>query len=376
MPYTRISGSDNGREAIKYARGIDGKGHNNNSKRNLYIDSVGMLPDDVMPFEDQMQVYWNKASRKNKNQVRRIITSYSKKELDSEDPRSALIAAQIARRHIQEYYPDRQAAIFIQADGKGGMLHVHTLVNNVSMTECKGCSDEQTKFYYVAKTVDAVAKQYINLEMDYNEKVDQSGKKMKTPKEVVKQNERRQREENEAALTRGEATPNYIWKDDLKDRIRLAMSEAASREDFLKQLTAHGVEGEYRTGEHASKKAGEYIIYELVDTTGFTGKIPKNLKSKSYKIGTDFDLEMLDRKIAEHTTGIPARQPGQKTEPKPPAGSEADRKRWEHAEVFAKWCADNGMLYFDDSYNIDFDKWDKAEIMFKEYLHHVIRQII
>ena len=45
------------------------------------------------------------------------------------------------------------------------------------------------------------------------------------------------------------------------------MSEATSRDDYLKRLTAHGVEGEYRT----SKKQGDYIIYELADTAGFSG---------------------------------------------------------------------------------------------------------
>ena len=63
----------------------------------------------------------------------------------------------------------------------------------------------------------------------------------------------------------------YLWRDDLKNRVREAMEEATDREDFLKRLTAHGVEGEYRT----SKKQGDYIIYELTDLSGFEGELPK-----------------------------------------------------------------------------------------------------
>ena len=45
-----------------------------------------MLPPEVMGYADQMDMYWRRASSRNKTQVRRIITSYSKDELDPEKP--------------------------------------------------------------------------------------------------------------------------------------------------------------------------------------------------------------------------------------------------------------------------------------------------
>lgn len=295
MPYTRITPSRNGREAIQYALGNEeNKGHNGNEVRNLAVGTVGMLPEEVMPYADQMQVYWNKASSRNKNQVRRIITSFSKEELDPADPKSAEIALAMLQEHARTYYPGRQVLICIQADGVGGCLHGHEIVNNVSMIDGKGCTDEQTKFHYVAKTIDEVAKKYIDLSMDYKEKFDEATKKAIIPKDRVTQNERRQRDENREAVANGKEAPNYIWKDDLKDRVLQAMEEATSKEDFLKRLTAHGVEGEYRT----SKKQGDYIIYELIDTTGFgDGKVLSNLKSKSYKLGSNYGLEALEQQI-------------------------------------------------------------------------------
>lgn len=288
MPYTRITASKNGREAIEYA--LNGKGHDGSDARNVYVTAVGMYGDN---YAEQMQAFWKKASRKNLNQVRRIIISFSKEELDPNDPKSALIAAEIAREEVENHYKDRQALICIQNDGVGGCLHAHCIVSNVSMTDFKGCTDEQTKFHYVAQTVDDIAKKYINLSMDYDDKFDRQTGKMIVPKDVVQQNERRMRDENNAAVAKGEDAPNYIWKDDLKNRICAAMNEATSRDDYLKRLTAHGVEAEYKY----SRKQGDYILYELTDTTGFTGKIPQNLKSKSYKLGTNYGIETLDAVI-------------------------------------------------------------------------------
>ena len=105
MPYTRISPTKYGREAIFYAKGGDHqKGHNDNIERNLLVGSVGMLPDSVISFEDQMQPYWNLASSRNKTQIQRIIGSFSERELDPNDPNSPLKAMAIAQEYFKEEY--------------------------------------------------------------------------------------------------------------------------------------------------------------------------------------------------------------------------------------------------------------------------------
>lgn len=311
MPYTRITPSRNGREAIDYALGgVDAKGHNGNKERNLLVGSVNMLPPEVMGYADQMDIYWRKASFRNLTQVRRIITSYSKDEIDPNDPNAAEIVLAIHQEHARTAYPGRQVLICVQADGKGGYIHVHEIVNNVSMVDQKGCTTEQTKFHYVAKTVDNIAKKYIKLSMDYEGKYNEKTHTAKIPADNVTQNERRMRDANQIAAQDGKEPPHYIWKDDLKNRILAAMSEATSREDYLKRLTAHGVEGEYRT----SKKHGDYIIYELTDTIGFDGgKIPGNLKSKSYKLGSDYGLDTLDKMIQAQAKETPPNPPAAQT---------------------------------------------------------------
>lgn len=284
--FTRITPSKNGRESLQYARGGEnGKGHNNKEHRNLLVGGVNLLPDSEMSYEDQMEVFWKKAKPNHKIQVRRIIGSFSKKELDPEDPNSKYKAMEMATEFAEKFYPDRQAAIFIQDDGKGECIHFHLIVNDCAMTDNKGCSSDQQKYWYVEKNFDELAKSYI--ELDAGEPA----------KDKVTQAERRKRKENQKAIEAGEPEKEeYLWRDDMKSRIREAMREATDRGDFLKRLTSYGVEGEYRT----SKKQGDYIIYELTDLSGFKGELPKKneyFRSKSFKMGDDYELEELDRQI-------------------------------------------------------------------------------
>ena len=281
MAYTRISHTKNGRAAIQYARG-NGRGHNGHAKRNLLIGGVGMLPDDVIPFEEQMVEDWARASGKNKNQVRRIVVSFSEKELDPHGEDSAYWALEMAQEFVEEAYPNRKAAIFVQNDGKGEKLHVHILVSNVDSLEYKGCTDEQTKFEYVKQNFNRVAGRHITLD------------KGKKAEEKISQNERRMREENEEAADNGGAAA-YIWKDDLRERIRIAMENADSESDFLEALEDEGVAARYGT----SKQYGEYISYELVDVPDHMANGGRKCKARSYTLGDAYGMDALREKLRE-----------------------------------------------------------------------------
>lgn len=331
MPYTRISPAAHGREAILYAKGGDHqKAHNGKEQRNLLIGGVNLLPDGVMPYEDQMQQYWNLASSRNKTQVQRVIGSFSPKELPPDDPNSALKAMGIAQDYFKEEYPDRQVAIFIQDDGVGGKIHFHALVNNVSMTDHKGCTDDQRHFSHVKETFNKVAERYIELDFGYSEK------------DKTTQHERTMRQKN------AEGAGLYIWKDDLKDRIRTAMDETKSRSEYFGRLSENGVEGEH----HTSYKYGEYITYELADISGFDGKVPLNLKARSYKLGADFGYEALDARIRENNMGKkPAKAAGPEPTPKRTrhVKSAEEKAREEEAAKFAKWAKENGYNFYDNT---------------------------
>lgn len=281
MAYTKIPHTRNGRAAIQYARG-NGRGHNGHAKRNLLIGCVGMLPDEVIPFEEQMAEDWARASGKNKNQVRRIVVSFSEKELDPHDMDCAYAALQIAQEFVEEAYPNRKSCIFIQNEGVGQKLHAHLLISNVDSVEYKGCTDEQTKFEYVKQNFNRVAGRHITLD---------NGKKAK---DKFSQTERALEEENEEVAENGGAAA-YIWKDDLRERIRIAMENATSEDDFLEALEDEGVTARYGT----SKRYGKYISYELVDVPPYMEGADRKYKARSYTLGDAYGVEALRDKLRE-----------------------------------------------------------------------------
>lgn len=271
MAYTRVTRTANGAGALAYAYG-KGKGHNDHQHRNDMIANVNILPG--VPTEVQMQKYWNRARANHKTQVIRVVQSFSINELNPDEPADILTANMIGQEFVQKYYPDRQAVVFTQTDGKSGLIHNHVIISDTDMTSSRGCDKQQYYQPTLAKWTDEIAGQYF--ELDFGDT---------TVPDKTTQTERAKR-----------ALGEYVWKDDLKSRITEAMNESESEEDWIRNLPAHGVNIEV----HDSKKRGKYYTYELMDTDGFGDKkIPQNLKSRSYKIGTLYDAEHVQEYFSE-----------------------------------------------------------------------------
>lgn len=264
MAYSRVTRTAFGRDALEYAAG-HGTGHNQNEQRNVYVGYVNLLPG-IDPA-DQMEVYWNRARKNHKTQVLRIVQSFSTKELNPQDENDILTANLIGQEFAQKYYPDRQAVVFTQIDGKSGLVHNHVIVSDTDMISSKGCEKEQYHFPKVKEWTNAVAGQYFELDSGVQQVEDKTT-----------QTERHKREIGE-----------YVWKDDLKERITSAMASAESEQEWMQNLVRTGVNIEV----HDSKKRGRYYTYELVDTSQFPAgkKVPQNLKSRSYKLGTLYDSD-------------------------------------------------------------------------------------
>lgn len=271
MAYTRVTRTANGHGALMYAYG-KGKGHNGSDVRNDLIANVNILPG--VPAEIQMQKYWNRARANHKTQVIRVVQSFSVRELNPDEPADILTANIIGQEFVQKYYPDRQAVVFTQTDGKSGLIHNHVIISDTDMTSSRGCDKQQYYQPTLAKWTDEIAGQYF--ELDFGDT---------TVPDKTTQTERAKR-----------ALGEYVWKDDLKSRISEAMNESESEDDWIKNLPAHGVNIEV----HDSKKRGKYYTYELMDTDGFGDKkIPQNLKSRSYKLGTLYDAEHVQEYFSE-----------------------------------------------------------------------------
>lgn len=270
MAYTRVTRTHNGRGAIEYAMG-KGQGHNDNECRNEYISTVNLLPG-VDPIV-QMQKYWMTAGKNHTTQVLRIVQSFSKKEFDPESPNDILAVNILGSKFASEHYPGRQCMIFTQTDGKSGLVHNHIIINDVHMETNKGCRNQQYYWPTLKKWTDDIASKYT--ELDYGDKAI----------DKISQTERTKREQGK-----------YVWKDDLKERVKKSMDEAISIENFFERLKQNGIG--VKTGK--SKNYGLYFTYELQDLSAVPEgtRLPKRaLKSRSYKLGEDFCPAALTKKL-------------------------------------------------------------------------------
>ena len=163
MPYSRITRTEYGADAIAYARGDD-TGHNGAEVRNVYTLGVNMLPDEVIPFQEQMRPYWERAHPRHKIQVDRCIVSFAKSEIDPDKPEDLALALEIGRQIALRNAPDNQTAIFLQTDGEGGLAHLHLDTNDVNMSDGKGINPLAYAHWHFSQIVDEVCQQYFNLE--------------------------------------------------------------------------------------------------------------------------------------------------------------------------------------------------------------------
>ena len=303
MPYSRVTRTAYGADAIRYARG-HGKGHNGQPRRNIYTAGVNMLPDHAVRFEEQLQPLWLRMDARHKIQVNRCVVSFSPNELDSDSEADQLTALEIGRRIAETNAPDCQSAVFVQSDGKGHKLHLHILTNDVRISDHKGVDSRAYYHPHFRRLVDQICKEYFTLDEPGKapERVSQSVRGRRAANEKIAE---RNRAEVEDAELEGRVpvleTEKYIWQDDLRERIKRAAAQATDEGSFAQALRLDGVElleqrqkdGTVTYIHHATKTMPEYYVYELVDISGFQAgdKVPANLKSRSCKMGTNYSPE-------------------------------------------------------------------------------------
>lgn len=314
MPYSRITRTEYGSDAIAYARG-DGTGHNGAEARNVYTLGVNMLPDEVVSFEEQMRPYWERAHFRHTIQIDRCIVSFAKSEIDPDKPEDLALALEIGRQIALRNAPDNQTAIFLQTDGEGGLAHLHLDTNDVNMSDGKGINPLAYAHWHFEQIVDEVCQQYFDLATPEQtaERVSRSVQGVRIKNEKIKA--ANELEQLRAAEEGREPDPDkikpehYIWQDDLKRRIKTAATKATDEDSFAAELRASGVDlvphkakdGTVSYIHPATKKQPAHYTYELTDTSGFSDKIPRNLKSKSFKLGTNYQPETIAKQF-----GIPS----------------------------------------------------------------------
>lgn len=280
LMYTSTNPSKSVVATLSYLRG-NGRGHNGNEKRNMLVGSVGMMPDDMISFEKQMLTEWAlRASNRNLNECRRVLASWSRNELDPDDPESPYKALEMSEEFVKKAYPDRIACIFIQGDGKSKLIHSHIVLAGADSINHKGFSRDETSYRYVETLFDQIASETITL--DYG----------KGCKDKYSQNVRRLRDQ---AAEKGKDSSEDSWTDELKRRISIAMNFAVSMESFKAKLEELGIKLKVinKDKENAS------LSYSFEEPPEKFSDIP-GLKVREGKLGEDFGMQRLREKIQEN----------------------------------------------------------------------------
>lgn len=307
MPYSYVSRTAYGTDAIDYGRGR-GAGHNGMDARNIFVSGVNMLPDTVVPFEEQMQPLWDKADPRHKTQVDRFFISFGPDELDPDEPEDCFKALRIGREFALSNAPGHQSAIFVQADGVGHKLHVHIYTNDVRISDHKGLESESYAHWNFRKLVDEICEKYIGKPERTAElapeRVSRAVRGARIANEQIKAENGREIDQaiaEDRPVDHAKMKPmKYIWQDDLRERIRIAAMGAWDEDSFARRLRADGVEliphEDRKTGtmsyvHPATRTQPAHYKYELVDVSGFDGPLPLTLRSKSFKMGANYQPE-------------------------------------------------------------------------------------
>lgn len=271
MAYSSIKRVACGYSALHYV--IYEHGHNGHEKRNAVLTAINMCR--KVPYEIQMNRYWRRARSNHKIQIIAIVQSFSKKEFDPKNEGDILKANQVGQQLVNEHFKGRQALVCTQIDGKKGYVHNHILINDVSMIDLKGCVKEQYYYKNIEIWTDEITQEYTILDLGE-----------KNAEEKVTRTERAKREKGE-----------YVYRDDIRERVLAAMKNSASEEDYFRRLSKNGIGVKKKN----SPKYGEHYVYELLDFSKVPEgtKLPKhgNRSARSYRLGTLYGPEALQVEI-------------------------------------------------------------------------------
>lgn len=289
MAYSRVTRTALGAAALEYV--LQDRGHNGAKKRNEIVTAINMCSS--IPYRKQMEKYWLRARANHKTQIIRVIQSFSKNEFDPNDPSDILKANMAGQKFADEHYPGRQILVCTQTDGKGGCVHNHILINDVSMIDNKGCTKEQYFHPSIRIWTDEAVREFTYLDCGKGNQY--SDKRTKAEKEKLEKGE-------------------YSWKEDLRNRIKKAMEAALSEEDFICKLADNSVKAEKK---YRKKHDDYYWLYELLDLS----QIPEKDRNKRRKfnirdrnLGTDYGQEAVasaieTNKAAEIEKSLEAKDP-------------------------------------------------------------------
>lgn len=252
--YTKMTRIKQGKAGLNYL--LNESAHNGKEKRNEYLTGVNLV--DGVSYFKQFQYYWDKADDRHEVQVRHIILSFSDRELDPKNPVHIKYAHENFAEYIQENFPNRQALVATQIDGKTGLVHCHAMVNDCDMIDTSGFSEEQRTFGFLKKTCNQFFEErglkrdlgrnkdvqsYSLFERIYEDKLAEYNERKAELSEQLEAATAAQDDAKMEAINKqiSKLKEPYNYKEHLSQRIQEAKEAATDYADFVTKLEEKGV---------------------------------------------------------------------------------------------------------------------------------------
>lgn len=276
----------------------------------------------------------NFMGRKKKIPAYSVIKSWSPEELNPSDPESIKLAIKSTSLLLEEQFgKDRQYIVVCQKDGTGGKIHTHGIVCNTDTVTGKAITGNDKYWKYVAFKSDEIDKRLGIKNLNKNKVYEKDGQLFSTARatpevetlaerEIKKRNEKIEKEsamsksynENRERLNVEriklglEPMPlkeikktTYVWKDDLKDRIKQSKNGSDTLEQFINNLNNNGVNINKRKSKQANTNGYKYT-YSFIDKDNKNRKIRENKLGSNYSYKTlSEDFEMVYKKKVKET---------------------------------------------------------------------------
>ena len=275
MAITTITSTKNGKGSIDYVLKGRTEDKKNPEERTLAVRGHNLDPSRAA---EQMAAVWRNFGKDDGNTIQtyRIIQSFRESDFHKDNYEDIEKANEIGLALAVKLYPNRQALIVTQADGEGGKVHNHIIVNSVEPVAGKSLRGIETSWEKtISKANDDILKEYEIKALERD-----------TLRDV--------------AYSRSELSiiidKTASWKDTIRDAVEDSMSDikVTSIDDLKEKL-----QSDY---DIELKLRGKTITYSGTFNTSKDEENPKFIERKvrATKLGKNYGLEALEYGFREN----------------------------------------------------------------------------
>ena len=275
MAITTITSTKNGKSSIDYVLKGRTEDKKNPEERTLAVRGHNLDPSRAA---EQMAAVWRNFGKDDGNTIQtyRIIQSFRESDFHKDNYEDIEKANEIGLALAEKLYPNRQALIVTQADGEGGKVHNHIIVNSVEPVAGKSLRGIETSWEKtISKANDDILKEYEIKALERD-----------TLRDV--------------AYSRSELSiiidKTASWKDTIRDAVEDSMSDikVTSIDDLKEKL-----QSDY---DIELKLRGKTITYSGTFNTSKDEENPKFIERKvrATKLGKNYGLEALEYGFREN----------------------------------------------------------------------------